>query len=126
MNAAALSGGAHAPISRIAHVPAAGTGAIHHEAILQALTSDQMQKHPSAAGERQMLPRQTNNRRRSAMRHPQALQGQGGPELHHRGLLRWMTAQTDQSFVQALLREGPSASSGCTAGASDSSPTTTA
>ena len=44
--ATALSGGAHAPISRIARVPAAGTGAIHHKAILQALTSDQMQKHP--------------------------------------------------------------------------------
>jgi hypothetical protein len=41
------------------------------------------------------------------MVHPQALQGQGGPELHHWRLLNWIPAQTDQRVVQALLRSGP-------------------
>ena len=43
---APLGGSPHAPIGRVAHVPAAGAGRIHQEVVLQALPLEQMHKHP--------------------------------------------------------------------------------
>ena len=46
MDAAALGRRPHAPVRRVAHMPAARAGAVHHKLILQALPGQQVQEHP--------------------------------------------------------------------------------